>query len=103
VTRKLSSCVREMRERETWLLPLLEEHPEPEREASRLLAVAALLRGVAESAPAPEQAEEQSRSLAVEFFHDQHVNRAASGPLQAPWYLRAGRVVRTVFTLGKRR
>jgi hypothetical protein len=95
--------VEETRKRETWLQPAVEREGRPPAEADRLLASAAILRGVAESIPIPEEAEERSRAGAVAYMQELRAERNRNSNPRAPWYLRAGSLMRFVFTLGRRR
>jgi hypothetical protein len=65
--------------------------------------MASLMRGVLESIPVPDEAEERSRARALAELERMSGERARSAPVQAPWYLRLGHAMRYVFTLGRRR
>jgi hypothetical protein len=101
MSQKSSTFVRQTRERETWLTSG-SEAAEPQA-AEQALAVAALTRGVVESIPVPEEAEERSRARAVAEMQELHLSRSQAGRAAAPWYLRLGHALRYVFTLGRRR
>jgi len=102
MSQKPSTFITEARERETWLGSApVEGAGEDERE--RLLATAALLRGVAQAVDVPEGAEERSRARAVAELQELHLRRLSQETPRAPWYLRLGSFMRFVFTLGRRR
>jgi len=103
MSRKSSTFIKETRDREAWLKPALEREGAGEKESEHLLATAALLRGTVEAVAMPEDAEERSRSRAVQYLQQTHMERMRSGAPVAPWYLRVGRFMRYVFTLGRRR
>jgi len=103
MAQKSSTFITETRERETWVRPTFEREGQGETEAEQALAAAALTRGVLQSIPVPEEAEERARALAVQQLQQQLVERSTQRAPQAPWYLRLGRVMRFVFTLGRRR
>jgi hypothetical protein len=101
---KSSPFIKETRDREAWLAGAAERHGSGGREEEQLLAVAALTRGVLQALPVPDDAEERSREKAVAFLKELHFERlAARTQARAPWYLRFGRLMRYVFTLGRRR
>jgi hypothetical protein len=104
MSRKSSTFINETRERENWLGPALErEHPDG-KEARHMLATAALVRGAVNAISVPEEAEERSRATAVAHMQRLREERLLQrNGVQAPWYLRFGRLLRTVFTLGRRR
>jgi len=92
---KSSRFISETREREQWLTG-------EAGGSGELLSTAALLRGVAASIEVPEQAEAEARRAALDALHE-HQAAARQPPLEAPWYLRFGRAMRFVFTLGRKR
>ena len=51
----------------------------------------------------PEDAEERSRARAVAYMQELRVQRLVQTETRAPWYLRLGRLMRVVFTFGRRR
>ena len=103
MSQKSSTFVKETRERESWLTPTLERDGASAKEAEQLLGTAAVLRGMAQSIPVPEDAEERSRAAAVACLQELSLSRSQNSPVQAPWYLRLGSFMRYVFTLGRRR
>lgn len=100
---KSSTFIQATRERETWLPSTLEREQGDANDAEQFMATAALLRGVMEAIPVPEEAEEQSRAAAVAHMQRLLIERGRSTQTQAPWYLRLGHLMRYVFTLGRRR
>jgi hypothetical protein len=103
MSQKSSTFVRETRDRETWLESAAPGDGEAAKERERLLAVAALMRGTAETIEVPEAEEERARSLAVAEMQRLHLERLQHQAPRPPWYLRFGRAMRYVFTLGRRR
>jgi len=102
MSQKSSSFIQETRERETWLgTAPVEGAGEDERE--QLLSTAAVVRGVLQNIPVPDDAEERSRARAVAEMQDLHLRRLSHTEARAPWYLRFGSFMRYVFTLGRRR
>jgi hypothetical protein len=95
--------VQETRERENWLGPAVEREGGDAKEAEQLLATAAVIRGVAQAIPVPEDAEELSRARAVACLHEISLSRSQPSQVEAPWYLKLGSFMRYVFTLGRRR
>src|SRR5687767_1131910 len=98
---KSSTFVQETRERETWLAGVLEREGVDGKEHEQLLATAALTRGALDAIPVPEDAEERSRSRAVAEMQERLLSRSTATDVRAPWYLRLGRFMRFVFTLGR--
>jgi len=104
MTQKSSTFIKETRERESWLTAAAEREGSNTKEAEGLLATAALFRGALEAVPVPDDAEEQSRQKAVAHMKQLHFERLQGARVpQAPWYLRLGRLMRFVFTFGRRR
>jgi len=103
MSQKSSTFIHATRERETWLTSTLEKDQIEAGEAEQLLSTAALVRGVMEAIPVPEEAEEQSRAIAVAHMQRMLVERGRDNRSNAPWYLRLGHFMRYVFTLGRRR
>ena len=103
MSQKSSTFIQQTRERETWLGPALEREAADEKEGEHLLATAALVRGAIQAIPIPEDAEERSRAKAVQRLQELHFERLGQRPTRAPWYLRLGRFMRYVFTLGRHR
>lgn len=103
MSQKSSTFIHATRERETWLTSTLSKDQIEAGEAEQLLSAAALVRGVMEAIPVPEEAEEQSRALAVAHMQRMLVERGRDNRSHAPWYLRLGHFMRYVFTLGRRR
>jgi hypothetical protein len=103
MSQKSSTFVQETRERESWLGPTVERNGADGVETGQLLATAALVRGVMQTIPVPEEAEEQSRVRAVACLHEISLTRGQSTQVRAPWYLQLRRVMQYVFTLGRRR
>jgi hypothetical protein len=101
MSRKSSTFIKETRDRETWLGSVLERETQEPAEQEQLLATAALTRGMLQSIAVPEEAEERSRAQAVAYMQELHLNRLGSTRAEAPWYLRLGRFMRYVFTLGR--
>jgi hypothetical protein len=101
MSQKSSTFVQQTRERETWLTSG-GEGIDP-KSAEQSLAVAALVRGVAEEIRLPEGEEERARAVAVAEMQDMHLRRSETQAVQAPWYLKLGHALRYVFTLGRRR
>jgi hypothetical protein len=99
MAQKSSTFVQQTRERETWLTSGDGIDP---KEAEQSMAVAAMTRGVLESIPVPEEAEERSRVRALAEL-DEIIARHEQTQIRAPWYLRLGHALRYVFTFGKRR
>lgn len=102
MSQKSSTFVRRTRERESWLTAGSGGDGAP-GDGNQALAMAALAQGALEAIPVPEDAEERSRAAAVAFLTDQRLHRTHQEPVRAPWYLRLGRMMRYVFTLGRRR
>lgn len=104
MSEKTSLFIQETRERETWISGAVERDGAAAKEEEELLAAAALTRGVLQAIPVPEDAEERSREKAVTYMKELHFERlAGQAAPAAPWYLRFGRLMRYVFTLGRRR
>lgn len=103
MSQKSSTFIHATRERETWLSSTLDKDRVDAGEAEQLLSTAALVRGVLESIPVPDEAEEQSRAVAVAHMQRMLVDRGRDNRSHAPWYLRLGHFMRYVFTLGRRR
>lgn len=101
MAQKSSTFIQETRNQETWLTGSRETDGEPT--ADQLLAVASLARGAISSIPVSEEDEEKSRARAVACLQEMSLNRSAQRQIQAPWYLRLGRMLRFVFTFGRRR
>ena len=103
MSQKSSTFIQKTRERETWLTAPREGEDTDPKAAEQALAMASLMRGVLESIPVPDDAEERSRARALVELERMAGERGRSTPVQAPWYLRIGHAMRYVFTLGRRR
>jgi hypothetical protein len=103
VSQKSSTFIQKTRERETWLTGSREGEDTDPQAAEQSVAMASLMRGVLESIPVPEDAEERSRARALAELERLTAKHGQSAPVQAPWYLRIGHAMRYVFTLGRRR
>jgi hypothetical protein len=103
MSQKSSTFIKETRDREAWLKPAAQREGGGEADGEKLVAAAALLRGTAQAIPVPEDAEERSRARAVAHLQETHLERRRQCAPVAPWYLRLGRFMRYVFTLGRRR
>lgn len=103
MAQKLSTFIGETREREAWIGPAVEREGGAAPEREQLLASAALIRGVAQAIVVPDDAEERSRAAAVALLQQRQLERHSQGVVHAPWYLRLGRLMQYVFTLGRRR
>jgi len=106
MSKKSSSFVRETREREAWITAheqrLAAEHPEEASQGS-VMSTAALTHGVLEAIEAPEEAEIASRQRALEAMTGVNWKPPKPKPVRAPWFVKVGRTLQTVFTLGKKR
>jgi hypothetical protein len=95
----------ETRDKEAWLVHLLEGEPGGREELGSLLRTAAVLRRAVSAIDVPQGAEEASRERAV----GQPAENLRRGPQlpealpRAPWFTRIGSAMRFVFTLGRRR
>lgn len=100
-----SRYVRETRDKESWLAPLLNGDTEARKELGSLLATASLVRASAEEIEVPEDAEAASRERALGLLAAPGQQRRSQlQPLPAPsWFMRLGSAMRFVFTLGRRR
>ncbi len=103
MTQKTSTFIQKTSELETWHSGSSEGEESDPRAAEQSVAMASLMRGVLESIPVPEDAEERSRARALAELERLTAKRGQSAPVQAPWYLRLGHAMRYVFTLGRRR
>src|SRR5437016_4893415 len=83
MSRMSSDCVRQMRDRESWLTSVVSGEAEGERELVSLLGTAALVRGAVQAIPVSEAAEAASRE------------RCAAGGEPRPRGERPGAVRRT--------
>ena len=100
-----SRSVHETRDKEAWLVHLLEGDPEGQKELGPLLATASLARAAAEQMEEPPGAEEASRQRALAEFAAwrEQQQPAPATPPRASWFIRFGSAMRFVFTLGRRR
>ena len=105
MSKKTSTFVQESKARETWIPAyekrLREEQPERAPQES-VASTAALVRGVLDAVEAPAAAEDASRTRALTEMREVG-QPAPDRPVRAPWFLRVGRRLQTVFTLGKKR
>jgi hypothetical protein len=104
MTERSSGSVPETRDKEPWLVHLLDGEGQRE-ELGSLLATASLVRASSDQAEPPPGAEETShqRGLAeLASLRRQREIEIARAP-RAPWFVRFGSAMRFVFTLGRRR
>ena len=97
------SYVKQMEDKESWLKALLQEEPDGAKEAPKLLATAALVRGALNAVEPPESAQSQARVKGLAKL-DEVIAR--HGPEEHPpraWPSRLGSWLQVAFNLFRRR
>jgi hypothetical protein len=100
---KPSRSVQETRDKEAWLVHLLDGDAAGREELAPLLATASLVRAAADQIEAPSGVEESARERALAEMNSVREHRQPASPARAPWLVRFGSAMRFVFTLGRRR
>jgi hypothetical protein len=98
-----SDCIRQIKDRESWLAGVLSRDGDTERELSSLLATAALVRGAVEAVPLPENGEAASRDRCLAMIQGEWEQQRAQPERRRPWPPLLGSWLRVVFTLWRRR
>jgi hypothetical protein len=97
-----SRSIEETRDKEVWLVHLVENDAERREELGALLRTAALTRAAATQIEVPPGAEEASHQRGLAALAALR-GQPAPGRPRAAWYTRLGSAMRFVFTLGRRR
>jgi hypothetical protein len=95
--------VKRMEDKESWLTALLQEEPDGAKDAPKLLATAALLRGAVNAIEPPESAQSQARARGLAKLEEAMARR---GPEEHPpraWPSRLGSWLQVAFNLFRRR
>ena len=98
-----SNYVKAMEDKESWLPPLLEDEPDGKREATKLCATAALVRGALNAVEPPESVQSAARVKALETLQQLTTGRQPPQAPAQPWTSRLGSWLQVVFNLIRRR
>lgn len=99
----LSSYVKPMEDKESWLTALLQEEPDGAKDAPKLLATAALIRGAVNAVEPPESAQSQARARGLAKLDEVMAQRALQEPPSGSWANRLGSFLQVAFNLFRRR
>lgn len=97
------SYVKPMQDKESWLTALLQEEPDGAKDAPKLLATAALVRGALNAAEPPESAQSRARANGLAKLDEVMARRGPQEQPSGSWVNRVGSFLQVAFNLFRRR